>query len=33
MNAYPSYLRQIEYPAERVSALSAHYKAMYSGER
>ena len=32
MNAYPSYLRQIEYPAERVSALSAHYKAMYSKE-
>lgn len=32
MNAYPSYLRQIDYPAERVSALSEHYKAMYGRE-
>ncbi|OUU73804.1 MAG: hypothetical protein CBC29_10055 [Methylococcaceae bacterium TMED69] len=32
MNAYPSYLREIDYPAERVSALSAHYKAMYKRE-
>ncbi len=32
MNAYPSYLRSTDYPAERIAALSAHYKAMYERE-
>ncbi len=32
MNAYPSYLRQTEYSAERVSALTAHYKKLYKKE-